>query len=160
MPIVAIIGSFRQHYEEVRSAIAAFRSAGWVVASPAGTDIIAPGIDFVRFVTDAEQLDDAQVQAVTLGKIFSADLTYVVAPQGYVGRTTCYEIGRLIQARRPIYFSSTPRDLPLHVPPQFVISAEVLVRLLTGGERPKWLFDQGEGLLYDIERRLGDARSA
>jgi hypothetical protein len=159
VPSVAIIGSFRQYYVDVLAAIAAFRQAGWAVASPAGTDIVNPDIDFVRFTTDANHLDDAQVQTVTLDKIFSADLTYVVAPDGYVGRTTCYEIGRLVQAKRPVYFSSIPRDLPLHVPSQFVLSAEQLIRSLAGNKRPRWLFDGGEGLLYDIERRLGDDRS-
>ena len=159
MPSVAIIGSFRQYYVDVLAAIAAFRQAGWSVASPAGTDIINPDIDFVRFTTDAEHLNDAQVQTVTLDKIMRADLSYVVAPNGYVGRTTCYEIGRLIQAKRPVYFSSIPRDLPLHVPSQFVLSTEQLIRSLAGGARPRWLFDDGEGFLYDTERKLGDDRS-
>jgi hypothetical protein len=132
-----------------------FQIGRCLVTSPVGSDIIEPEIDFVRFTTDPEHLDDPAVQSITLANIFRADLTYVVAPEGYVGRTTCYEIGRLIQARRPIYFSNPPRDLPLCVPPQFVIAAAVLARSLADGHPPKWLFEEGQGLLYDIERGLG-----
>jgi hypothetical protein len=151
---IAIIGSFKQHYQKVCAAIEVFRAAGWLVTSPAGSDIIKPGIEFVRFATDPEHFDDPSVQSLTMKNIFRADLTYVVAPDGYVGRTTCYEIGRIIQARRSIYFSNLPRDLPLCVPPAFVMSPEMLVRSLGPGQGPKWLFEDGQGLLYDTERGL------
>lgn len=48
-PSVALIGSFRQHYLTVCEAIEAFTVAGWRVLSPAGSLILEPGLDFVRF---------------------------------------------------------------------------------------------------------------
>jgi len=101
---VAIIGSFRQHYARVQDAWVALSSLGLTVTSPKGTPIREQGIPFVRFMSDPEKWPDDKVQTVALHRIFRAQFVYVVAPEGYVGRTTCYEIGRAIQAQRPIYF--------------------------------------------------------
>lgn len=153
LPSVAIIGSFRQHYGAVLEAIELFKEAGWSVCSPAGTKVVEPGIDFVRFETDQPDLSDAEIQAVTLENIFAADLTFVVAPGGYVGRTTCYEIGRLLQARRPVVFSEHPRDLPVGVPEEHVATAR-LAACSFKNQRPDWPHAIAHGLMSSIERRL------
>lgn len=113
---VAVIGSFKQHYPEVLAAIEDFRRADCLVLSPAGSSIIEPGIDFVRFTTDREEWEDALVQSVTMERILAADVVYVVCPNGYLGRTTCYEVGRVRQAGIPLYFSEAPVDLPVFIP--------------------------------------------
>lgn len=154
---VAVIGSFKRHYVSVLQAIEDFRKAGWEVTSPAGAAIIQPGINFVRFTSDEETLSDSEIQTVTLRNIFSAQMVFVVAPGGYVGRTTCYEIGRLVQARKPVYFSEQPLDLPIEVAPNFVGSATALVERFAGGDRPEWLFEFAAGALYDGERDLAPA---
>jgi hypothetical protein len=152
---IAIIGSFRQHYDVVLTAIGMFREAGLEVTSPLGAEIIKPDIDFVRFTSDPEGDDDPTVQSVTLRRIFSADMTYVVAPEGYVGRTTCYEIGRLVQARTPVYFSERPNDLPLNVSDRWIATPkEVVARFITGREQPQWLFSEDDHPSYLIEREL------
>jgi hypothetical protein len=152
-PSVAVIGSFRQHYVVVCEAIDAFRAGGWRVLSPAGSAILEPGLDFVRFETDEAKLSDAEVQAVTLRNILKADLTFVVAPDGYVGRTTCYEIGRLMQAKRVVIFSEHPRDLPIEIPPTHVLAAgEAALRFL--GSLPGWVYSDAPGNLAAIERSL------
>src|SRR4051794_37329956 len=114
---IALIGSFREaNYPTVRTCIELFVSAGLEIVSPAGTPIIS-GVEFVRFATDPVNLSDAEIQTVTLERIFSADAVYVVTgSKGYVGRTTCYEIGRIVQRTQPIYFSEVPDDLPIQVP--------------------------------------------
>lgn len=149
----AIIGSFRQHYDEVCQAIAHFLLAGWRITSPSGAEIMKPGIPFVRFTTDPDDWDDPTVQTVALHRILRADLVYVVAPDGYVGRTTCYEIGRVVQADRPVYFSSTPRDLPILIPPEKIISPASLAARLRDEEASR-LFDGMEGSYAELERRL------
>jgi hypothetical protein len=107
---VAVIGSFRQHYEPIRQTWRLFTDNGFRVTSPKGSPIIENGIPFVRFETDPQEWDDPMVQTIALHRILRADLTYVVAPGGYVGRTTCYEVGRIVQAKRPIYFSDMPDE--------------------------------------------------
>ena len=52
---------------------------------------------------------------ITLDKIVAADAVYVYNPKGYVGRTTCYEIGFCFSKRKPIYFYDHPFDLPIPV---------------------------------------------
>jgi hypothetical protein len=86
-------------------------------------------------------------------------MTYVVAPEGYVGKTTCYEIGRVLQAGKPLYFSNAPQDLPILVPSRFVIEADVLVqRILTPAWQPVCLYDEGDSLCEQLERELRDGR--
>jgi hypothetical protein len=153
---VAVIGSFKQFYDDVLAAIEAFRKAGWSVASPAGSAVIEPGIDFVRFETDAEADTDPLVQTRTLVNILGADLTYVVAPRGYVGRTTCYEIGRVIQARKPLYISEAVADLPIQLEGDFVVSAADLIARVGSGAHIKWPFEEGDDPLPRLERQLVD----
>jgi hypothetical protein len=124
---VAIIGSFRQRYEHVLQAWQLFTDAGLAVTSPRGDPVIEPGIPFVRFTSDEAEHSDALVQTIALHRIMRADFAYVVAPAGYVGRTTCYEVGRLLQAPRPVYFSEQPNDLPVAVPPSHLASAAALL---------------------------------
>jgi hypothetical protein len=56
------------------------------VTSPAGLPVIEPGVDFVRFTTDDASATDAEVQSRTLDQIMAAGLTFVSAPNGYIGR--------------------------------------------------------------------------
>jgi len=152
---VAIIGSFRQHYDQVLSAWTDFRSAGWNVTSPKGTPIVEPGIPFVRFESDYPEWDDGIVQTVALHRILRADLTYVVAPDGYVGRTTCYEIGRVIQANRPLYISCQPVDLPLIIPDLHIVSPTVLTARLRTEPEPLFSSTRTEYALWERQLIVG-----
>ncbi|ESX29494.1 MULTISPECIES: hypothetical protein [unclassified Mesorhizobium] len=153
---LAVIGSFRRpNYPKVRSTIEVFRLAGLDVTSPSGSEIIG-GEEFVRFESDPLDQSDAQIQTETLERIFSADAVYVITgPNGYVGKTTCYEIGRVIQRRQPVFFDDFPDDLPVHIPPAYVVSpAEFVIRYSEFSERPTWLYESGQGDVFDGERRL------
>jgi hypothetical protein len=151
---VAIIGSFRrERYRGVLDVVRTFRDAGFEIASPSGAEIVA-GEEFVRFATDEAALSDPEVQSSTLEKIFRADAVYVVAPDGYVGKTTCYEIGRIIQRRQPIYFSEHPVDLPVHIPNWCVVRPEEFMLRFAGSSPFEWLFSRDSGDLFDVERRL------
>jgi hypothetical protein len=151
---VAVIGSFRKHnYDGVVRVIELLRNAGFEVTSPAGSGIVS-GDEFVRFETDAAQLSDPEVQSHTLERIFSADVAYVVVPGGHIGRTTAYEVGRIVQRRQPVYFSMRPDDLPIAIPDAQVLAVEDFVAAFSSGARPVWLFDDGDGALFEAERRL------
>jgi hypothetical protein len=152
---VAIIGSFKQHYKSVCAAIATFREAGIDVTTPIGSDIHEEGIAFVRFHTDPPDWDDSTVQTIALHRILRADAVYVVAPSGYVGRTTCYEIGRVLQAAQPIYFSEHPDDLPIAMPADHVVAPAGLAGLLQSGSASA-PFAAGDSSYFSLERRLLD----
>jgi hypothetical protein len=127
---VSVIGSFRQYYSQVIRAVQQFESLGITVRSPAVSRIVNPGDDYARFESDPADSSDQLIQAVTMERILSSDLVYVVAPGGYIGRTTCYELGRADERSIPVYFSAPPRDLPIAVPPGSVLRVADLGRRL------------------------------
>jgi hypothetical protein len=152
-PTAAIIGSFRQFYEQILEAWQTISAGGITITSPLGSRIIKAGVPFVRFESDDKAWDDATIQTLALHRILRADLVYVVAPAGYVGRTTCYEIGRVIQAGKAIYFSEAPHDLPVRVNADRIITPAQLAALAIRQEiRP--LHADERGTDADWERRL------
>lgn len=108
---VSIVGSLRQRYKEVLDDWIVFAEAGLVVGPPKATPVIEPGIDFVRFTSDGFSLTDALVQQSALHRILGSDFVYTVAPEGCVGRTASYEIGRILQANVPLYPNHKPLSL-------------------------------------------------
>jgi hypothetical protein len=152
---IAIIGSFRQHYEKVIQALEVFQSINVEITTPKGSNIIKKGISFVRFESDDKEWTDEMVQVVALHRILRADITFVVAPEGYVGRTTCYEIGRIIQAQKPIYFSEMPKDLPICIPDSNISSAINLSKQIESGTfKPMRLYGNTTSKLERLEMDL------
>ncbi len=152
-PTVSIIGSFKQHYSLVLDAIKAFKRNGILVLSPIGSEIIQPVIPFVRFLSDPKEKSDEIVQTITLGRIFLSKAVYVVAPNGYVGRTTCYEIGRAIQIRKPVYFSCHPIDLPIKIPESHILTPEQLSKKILS-QKIVWPFSIENDEYYQLENEL------
>lgn len=130
-----------------------FTSAGITVTTPQGGDVLDPDVPFVRFDTDPAQWADAHVQTVALHRILRADAVYVLAHGGYVGKTTCYEIGRCMQANTPLYFSETPEDLPISVPDTHICPPNVLATYILGGTVAP-LLPLHDPELAGLERRL------
>lgn len=140
MRTIAIIGSFKQHNKEIQALCHMLRESGINVTTPQGESIINAGHEFVRYGTDDPALSDDAVQSLALHRIFGASLVYAVLPDGYIGRTTCYEVGRVLQAKRPIYFSQRPNDLPIWVPDQFILDRATLLSHATDPTWvPEWL---------------------
>jgi hypothetical protein len=133
----------------VREACRTFADAGHTVTSPSGAAVIRG--DDVRFEDDAPSASEATLQTLALERIMAADVVYVVAPEGYVGRATSYELGRLIQAAVPVYFSSAVHDPPLAVPATHVATPEEILERI---ERIKPL----HAALEDGEARAVESR--
>ena len=153
---VAVIGSFRRFYPQILDAMAAFARESLAVTSPTGAAITREG-EFVRFASDPQDWSNREVQTATLVKMFAADIVFAVAPGGYVGRTTCYEIGRLCQARKPVVFSDVPHDLPIACPATHVMPAAALARRLAAGETIAWVHESGDD--FDAQERRLAARA-
>lgn len=152
---VAIIGSFKKHNDAVQTACSFFRAENVVVTSPLGAQVLQEGVSFVRFETDPHNWPDHAIQTLALHRIFAADLVYVIAPSGYIGRTTCYEIGRIIQRRQPLYFSEHPEDLPIEVPFACILNCKQLLELIkTPDWTPHWLFDDSSLSNNSLEQEL------
>lgn len=112
---VAIIGSFQKYYDDILSIIILFKQAGLHVLSPKESFVSDRIKDFVIFESDRKDYNPAEIQMITLEKILKADAVYVYNPNGYVGKTTCYEIGFCFSKNKPIYFYSYPDDLPIPI---------------------------------------------
>jgi hypothetical protein len=127
----AVIGSFRQFYsDEVVPVIEIFEAARIPVLSPPMSTVRDKTKPFVRFAGDPEESEvaDYELQERTLDRILCASFVYVVAPRGYIGRTTLLEFGHIRERRIPAFFSAIPDDLPIHIEEPAVVSASELVR--------------------------------
>lgn len=155
----AVIGSFKQHNNKIQDVCSLLRKASVTVTSPVGCDIIAEGVEFVRYESDDPTITDHEVQSIAMHRIFNTDFVYVVAPAGYIGRTTCYEIGRIIQARHPLYFSERPLDLPIQIPVEFIKTPTELLELVNNPKWvPSWLFENALNSAAELERELSCAK--
>jgi len=152
---VALIGSFKQHNVTVQETVEIFRRAGVQVLSPRGAHIVKDGIPFVRFGSDPGNWTDEMIQVVALHRILKASLVFVVAPDGYIGRTTCYEIGRIVNAGKPIYFGERPLDLPLFIPLSHIQSAQSIADQISGDTFcPHPLHSEQDGHICLLEQDL------
>lgn len=142
MKKVAIIGSFQRsdNYAVVQSLVSLLRDNGFRVTSPDGSSVVDKRDGFVVFSSDDSRLTNQKIQYDTLEKIFSADAVYVVNVGGYIGRTTCYEIGRVLERRQPLYFYSRPNDLPICLTEEFIITPNMFIDIVSQSrEVPLWL---------------------
>ncbi len=138
---IAVIGSFRKHYKEVCETLDTFRKMEIGVTSPKGTAICGSIKAFVIFESDNSEYTPEEIQMITLEKILSADVVYVCNPRGYVGRTTCYEIGFCYSRNKPLYFLCSPKDLPMPVVDEQIVSPEEMGQIILNGK--KRIFEPG-----------------
>ncbi|WP_306434510.1 NUDIX domain-containing protein [Actinomadura roseirufa] len=132
-PSASLVGSFRQHYPQVLAAAQVFTESGIAVRSPPISRITNHGDEFVRFVSDPPLSSDHAIQAMTLEKIFTSDFVYVVNPDGYIGPTTAYELGRIHERGLAVFYAEPPKDFPIHVPEGTIVSARDLAAAVGGG---------------------------
>lgn len=129
---IAFIGSFRkeEHYEIVKKGVELFRKNHIYVNSPKGSGVSSSIDKFVLFETDPKGLSPADIQMITLDKILKSNVVYVCNLDGYVGRTTSYEIGFCLSRKVPLYFLSKPIDLPIAVPEDHIVSLEEMLDIV------------------------------
>lgn len=132
----SIIGSFRKHYREVVSLIEGLEACYVHVLSPKRSSIVNHQEWFVRLQTDNPRHEPAEIQLIALHRILRSSFVYVFCPAGYIGKTTCYEIGRIQERRVPLYFSEHPEDLPIAVATSAIINPEKLVQYLVQHKKP------------------------
>lgn len=123
---VSIIGSFRKHWLDIVAARSMFTVMGYDVLTPIGEAELDGNLEFVRLTTNDSEMSNEKIEADVLSKLERSDLVYVVAPKGYVGRTTAMEIGWSKQSESMIYYSERPKDLPIIVFDSEIISIEKL----------------------------------
>lgn len=125
---VSIIGSFQKYYPDVLKAIHQFQEAGLGIESPRGNYITGSIDAFVIFDNDKENYTPEEIEMVTLARILRSDWVYVYDLDGYVGKTTCAEIGACFVKNKPMFFLERPKDLPFPVTEQQIISPTDFVK--------------------------------
>jgi hypothetical protein len=139
----SLIGSFRKHYAQIVEVADEFRKSGIDVLSPKPGDVRDPNNLFVYLSSDNRNLSPAEIQLQTFERIFKSSFVYVVNIGGYVGKTTCYEIGRIVEKGIPFFFAREPEDLPLLVPKNSVLLLSALIDCIeTTGSVPTVSFNE------------------
>lgn len=136
---VSVIGSFRKRYKEVVRTVNVLRKMGLSVTSPSGSKVCNSVEDFVIFETDNSEFKPVEIQMITLEKILNSDAVYVYNPKGYVGKTTCYEIGFCYSRYKPLYFLERPEDLPMPVAEMQIISPEDFGKIVLNNEQKVYM---------------------
>ncbi len=108
-PTVSIIGSFRKFYKDICNIINNFTNQGICVVSPKVSEICNQIDDFVVFKYDNPSFNPAEIQMITMEKILNSHAVFVYNPNGYIGKTTCYEIGFCISRSVPIFSLKNPK---------------------------------------------------
>jgi len=153
--IGCIIGSFRKYYHDVLEMIKIFEENGFSILSPKYSTIIRNEEGFVILDSDDPTFTHIDIQTIVFHRAFRSDFVYVWNPDGYVGKTTCYEIGRLVERKIPLYYKEYPIDVPIYVPKGSVISVENLIKYVSANkdlppyEQENNMFTKG--LLDDLE---------
>ncbi|GAA6410847.1 hypothetical protein K040078D81_49640 [Blautia hominis] len=132
---ISIIGSFRKYYEEIKQIIMLLQKNKIDVLSPKHSEITHSINDFVVFASDNHVLTPAEIQTDTLNRILKSDVVYVYDPEGYIGRTTCYEIGVIRTTTIPLIFLEKPNDLPIIVNDYEVMNPSKLIYTLLNDKR-------------------------
>ena len=140
---VAIIGSFQKYYDEIVDMIGELKKQGLVVCSPKESYINKKIGDFVIFASDSQTQTPVEIQTITLGKIMQADAVYVYNPTGYVGKTTCFEIGFCISRQKPIYFLEKPEDLPILCQEDVQVVSPARFANLVSNKKQEFVYDYG-----------------
>lgn len=137
MKTVSIIGSFRkeEHYSKIIEIIQKLKFNCITILSPKGTEVVNSIDNFVIFSSDDPNLTPIEIEEATLQKIFSSDIVYVCDVDGYIGRTTAYEIGRCVMRNKEIYFMEYPLDFGMEDSLIKVLSVDELIDYITNNTK-------------------------
>ena len=127
---ITIIGSFRKYYEQICSLIDVFHKNGIEVLSPQKSYICNEVDGFVILNSDCNG-EPVIIQEHVFTNIRNSDCVYVWNPLGYLGNSTCYEIGKIIEMKKTIFFKEKPIDLPIQTDASMIMDANELVNYLT-----------------------------
>ncbi|BAY96422.1 hypothetical protein NIES37_03550 [Tolypothrix tenuis PCC 7101] len=136
----SIIGSFRKYYREIRGVIDLFESAGIFILSPKKSQVINPDEEFILLESDDLNYSPVEIQLIAFHRILRSSFVYTFCPNGYIGRTTAYEIGRVVERKIKLFFSEAPKDLPIFLPQNSIWSPKDFSKyFLTNGKLPETL---------------------
>lgn len=109
-------GSFRKHFAEIQRVRRIFEAMGIEVLAPEAAEIARFENDFAMLASD--KVDDPRLVELrylhNLKRLGENGFSYFVNPEGYIGKSTAYELGIVQIANVPHFFSARPADLPAY----------------------------------------------
>lgn len=117
---ITIIGSFRKYYEEICHIIDIFENKNFTVLSPKKSFISDEKDGFVILNSDQKGQKPYIIQEHVFINISKSDCVYVWNPSGYLGNSTCFEIGKIQEMKKPLFFKEFPKDLPIEIKPSMI----------------------------------------
>lgn len=150
-------GSFLKHIDEIRRIHCLFTKAGIEVLAPANSEITAVEDGFVFFEDDKSD-DPRMVELVylhNLKKLGENDFSYFVNPEGYIGRSTSYELGIAQVSNINHYFLEKPADHPVYFHKNAVWEPEHLVEYIKEhGRLPEPRSKRNEAAIHKLWQDL------
>jgi hypothetical protein len=106
---VVISGSFRRHYDAIKTTIKSFEKLDIKVLSPKNSEIVNPGEEVAVLATD-DTKNPETLERRHLDAIQKADALYVCNPEGYLGASSILELGWANALGKPIFSSEQAAD--------------------------------------------------
>ena len=131
---ITIIGSFRKYYEQICNIIDFFQNNNIEVLSPKKSFICNEISGFVILRSDYDK-EPSIIQEHVFTNIRKSDFVYVWNPSGYLGNSTCYEIGKIMEMKKNIFFKEKPVDLPISIDSSMIKDVEELLNIFTTEEQ-------------------------
>jgi len=109
-----IHGSFRKHFRLINSVCSLFREAGIDVLAPQGNKVIGLNEGFA--LLEGEEYQDPRLVELmylhNLKRLGPNGFSYFVNPEGYIGKSTSYELGIAQLTNTNCYYYSPLKDHP------------------------------------------------
>lgn len=145
-------GSFQKHFAEIKKVHELFRANGIEVLAPALSEIKSIDNGFALLASDREQ-DPRMIELLYLNhlkRLGENGFSYFVNPQGYIGKSTSYELGIAHASNVRSFFLEQPSDHPAYIH-NAVWSPEHLVEyILEHQELPVSKIKRNEQLIHQL----------
>lgn len=131
-----IHGSFSKHFAEIKHAREVFTQAGIEVLAPKAGELVGATNGFALF-EDEQGQDPRLVELLYLHnlKLLGEDgFSYFVNPEGYIGKSTSYELGIAQLTNTRCFFNHALADHPAYVHRDSIWSPELLADYIVANQ--------------------------
>ena len=132
---ITIIGSFRRYYNDICDLIDVLNENNINVLSPKKSFIVDDIDGFVMLDTDKRDQKPYIIQEHVFDNIGKSHMVYVWNPEGYLGNSTCYEIGKIKSMEKVLIFKEYPKDLPIEIKDNMVKDVKELILWLKNEQK-------------------------
>ena len=146
-------GSFRKHLEEIKRTHQTLTNAGIEVLAPTISEIRAAQDGFVLF--EGDKSDDPRMVELlylhNLKRLGADGFSYFVNPEGYIGKSTSYELGIAHISNVRCFFLNKPQDHPAYLHKNSIWKPKELVEYIQNrGELPEPKIKRNEGAIHGL----------